>query len=216
MSRCDLSSDIRGGFSRGVPPLPIPNRAVKPARADGTDTPVGRVGRRRASGSPGRLMTSGAPFFVPVPGSAPGPVFPPFPALTGDGTGLKCSPSVRCGAIGRRNGRKCRPSVRIGAVGRRNGTEVFPERAEIHRWATEWGRNVPRVCGAVPLGDGIGLKCRSSVKCGAIGRRNGAEMSPERAARHRWATERGRSVPRACGAVLLGYGTGQMCFRTLV
>ena len=61
MSRCDLSSDIRGGFSRGVPPLPIPNRAVKPARADGTDTPVGRVGRRRASGSPGRLMTSGAP-----------------------------------------------------------------------------------------------------------------------------------------------------------
>ena len=60
-SCCDLSSDIRGGFSRGVPPLPIPNRAVKPARADGTDTPVGRVGRRRASGSPGRLMTSGAP-----------------------------------------------------------------------------------------------------------------------------------------------------------
>ena len=25
-----------GGHSRGVPPLPIPNRAVKPARADGT------------------------------------------------------------------------------------------------------------------------------------------------------------------------------------
>ena len=63
-SCCDLSSDIRGGFSRGVPPLPIPNRAVKPARADGTDTPVGRVGRRRTSGSPGRLMMSGAPFFV--------------------------------------------------------------------------------------------------------------------------------------------------------
>ena len=190
MSRCDLSSDIRGGFSRGVPPLPIPNRAVKPARADGTDTPVGRVGRRRASGSPGRLMTSGGPFFCarpwlrPWPRLSPAPpVRPPFPALTGDGTGLKCSPSVRCGAIGRRNGRKCRPSVRIGAVGRRNGTEVFPERAEIHRWATEWGRNVPRACGAVPLGDGIGLKCRSSVKCGAIGRRNGAEMSPERAAR---------------------------------
>ena len=41
-----------GGFSRGVPPLPMPNREVKPARADGTDTPVGRVGRRRSSGSP--------------------------------------------------------------------------------------------------------------------------------------------------------------------
>ena len=41
-----------GGFSRGVPPLPIPNREVKPVRADGTDTPVGRVGRCRSSGSP--------------------------------------------------------------------------------------------------------------------------------------------------------------------
>ena len=56
---CDLSSDIRGGFSRGVPPLPIPNRAVKPARADGTDTPVGRVGRRRTSGSPDIITMSG-------------------------------------------------------------------------------------------------------------------------------------------------------------
>jgi hypothetical protein len=91
-------------------------------------------------------MTSGAPFFVPVPGSAPGPVFPPFPALTGDGTGLKCSPSVRCGAIGRRNGRKCRPSVRIGAVGRRNGTEVFPEREVRPPWATEGGKAVARAC----------------------------------------------------------------------
>lgn len=62
MSRCDLSSDIRGGFSRGVPPLPIPNRAVKPARADGTDTPVGRVGRRRTSGSPGIITMPGLLF----------------------------------------------------------------------------------------------------------------------------------------------------------
>ena len=61
---CDLSSDIRGGFSRGVPPLPIPNRAVKPARADGTDTPVGRVGRRRTSGGPDVVMTSGLLFFI--------------------------------------------------------------------------------------------------------------------------------------------------------
>ena len=61
---CDLSSDIRGGFSRGVPPLPIPNRAVKPARADGTDTPVGRVGRRRTSGSPGIITMPGLLFFA--------------------------------------------------------------------------------------------------------------------------------------------------------
>ena len=35
-----------GGYSRGVPPLPIPNREVKPARADGTAPQCGRVGRR--------------------------------------------------------------------------------------------------------------------------------------------------------------------------
>ena len=28
-----------GGYSGGVPPLPIPNREVKPARADGTAHP---------------------------------------------------------------------------------------------------------------------------------------------------------------------------------
>ena len=38
-----------GGYSRGVPPLPIPNREVKPARADGTAPQCGRVGRRRFS-----------------------------------------------------------------------------------------------------------------------------------------------------------------------
>ena len=35
-----------GGFSLGVPPLPIPNREVKPKRADGTAPQCGRVGRR--------------------------------------------------------------------------------------------------------------------------------------------------------------------------
>ena len=33
----EVKSKIRkGGYSRGVPPLPIPNREVKPVRADGT------------------------------------------------------------------------------------------------------------------------------------------------------------------------------------
>ena len=32
----DVSSPYWGGHSAGVPPLPIPNRAVKPVRADGT------------------------------------------------------------------------------------------------------------------------------------------------------------------------------------
>ena len=37
---------IPGGYSGGVPPLPIPNRAVKPACADGTAMQCGRVGSR--------------------------------------------------------------------------------------------------------------------------------------------------------------------------
>ena len=35
-----------GDHSVGVPPLPIPNREVKPTRADGTALSCGRVGRR--------------------------------------------------------------------------------------------------------------------------------------------------------------------------
>ena len=34
-----MSIDIPGGYGGGVPPLPIPNREVKPARADGTAHP---------------------------------------------------------------------------------------------------------------------------------------------------------------------------------
>ena len=47
-----LSAKYCGGYSGGEPPLPIPNREVKPDGADGTDLPVGRVGGRRASTSP--------------------------------------------------------------------------------------------------------------------------------------------------------------------
>ena len=35
-----------GGYRGGVPPLPIPNREVKPACADGTAMQCGRVGSR--------------------------------------------------------------------------------------------------------------------------------------------------------------------------
>ena len=41
-----MSKFISGGYSVGVPPLPIPNREVKPVRADGTAY-SGRVGSRR-------------------------------------------------------------------------------------------------------------------------------------------------------------------------
>ena len=42
-----MSNRNSGGYSPGDPPLPIPNRAVKPGRADGTARKCGRVGRRR-------------------------------------------------------------------------------------------------------------------------------------------------------------------------
>ena len=57
-------------------------------------------------------------------------------------------------------------------------------------------------CPALP-GDGNGRKCRPSVRRGTVGRRNGAEVFPERAAQHHWATETGRSVAQACGAFLV-------------
>ena len=42
-------SEISGGYCGGVPPLPIPNREVKPACADGTAMQCGRVGGRHFS-----------------------------------------------------------------------------------------------------------------------------------------------------------------------
>ena len=130
------------------------------------------------------------PRLLPGPASRPSPV----PDLPGDG-----------------NGRRCRPGVRRGTIGRRIGAEMFPECAEIHPWATETGRSVPRACGAAPLGYGNGRKCSPSVRCGTVGRRNGAEMSPERVVMPRWATDSARNVPRACGAAPLGDGTGHKC-----
>ena len=88
-------------------------------------------------------------------------------------------------------------------IGRRIVAEMFPERATRHRWATERGRSVPRVCGVVLLGDGMGQKCSPSVRRGTLRRRNGAEMSPERVVMPRWATEWGRNVAQACGAFLV-------------
>ena len=37
---------LSGGYCGGVPPLPIPNREVKPTSADGTAMQCGRVGNR--------------------------------------------------------------------------------------------------------------------------------------------------------------------------
>ena len=42
----DCHNPYSGGYCGGVPPLPIPNREVKPACADGTAMQCGRVGGR--------------------------------------------------------------------------------------------------------------------------------------------------------------------------
>ena len=52
-----------GGYSNGVPPLPIPNREVKPVYADGTAVKCGRVGSRLFK----ELCKCKAPFFVYIP-----------------------------------------------------------------------------------------------------------------------------------------------------
>ena len=137
------------------------------------------------------------PAQTPAPPQTPArPRLPsvPVPDLPGDG-----------------NGRRCRPGVRRGTVGRRIVAEVFPGRAEIHHRAPDSGRSVPRACGAAPLGYGNERKCCPGVLRGTVGRRNGAEVFPECAPRHRWATELDVSAARACVVVLLGDGTGQKC-----
>ena len=44
-----LMAILLGGYCGGVPPLPIPNREVKPTCADGTAMQCGRVGGRLLS-----------------------------------------------------------------------------------------------------------------------------------------------------------------------
>ena len=57
------SRDISGGYSDGVPPLPIPNREVKPDRADGTAHP--RESRSPPFyESPEFIMNSGLSFCI--------------------------------------------------------------------------------------------------------------------------------------------------------
>ena len=66
------------------------------------------------------------------------------------------------------------------------------------------------------------LRLRCSINClnsspdalrGTLGRRKGAEVSPESVARHPWATERGGSVAGECRAAPLGGGKGRKCHR---
>ena len=57
-------SPIPGGYRGGVPPLPIPNREVKPACADGTAMQCGRVGSRPLSHRGSASFTGALPSFL--------------------------------------------------------------------------------------------------------------------------------------------------------
>ena len=61
-----------GGYCGGVPPLPIPNREVKPTCADGPAMQCGRVGSRPLSwGEPRSVIWPGLPAFTGHPPSPP-------------------------------------------------------------------------------------------------------------------------------------------------
>ena len=113
--------------------------------------------------------------------------------------------------LGNGSGLFCRPRVRRGTLGRRFGAVLSPEGTARHSWATFRGCSVARAYGAALLGNGLGLFCRPSARLGTLGRRFGAVLSPERTARHSWATFRGCSVARGYGAALLGDGLGLFC-----
>ena len=56
----------KGGNSAGVPPLPIPNRAVKPRRADGTGKPGEQVAAPFRERSGDRRRSASTSFFMPI------------------------------------------------------------------------------------------------------------------------------------------------------
>ena len=56
MRQCGVKA-YPGGHCAGVPPLPIPNREVKPGCADGTAPQCGRVGGRRLFDLTGSRVT---------------------------------------------------------------------------------------------------------------------------------------------------------------
>ena len=59
-----MSTPLSGGYCGGVPPLPIPNREVKPTCADGTAMQCGRVGSRLFSNQSVHLSNQVNAFLV--------------------------------------------------------------------------------------------------------------------------------------------------------
>ena len=56
-----IARNNNGGYNEGDPPLPIPNREVKPISADDTAIPSGKVGSRQLYES---IQVIGCSFFV--------------------------------------------------------------------------------------------------------------------------------------------------------
>ena len=67
LKTCQLKKDTSGGYCGGVPPLPIPNREVKPTCADGTAMQCGRVGSRLLLQSTLKIHFFRVLFFVYIP-----------------------------------------------------------------------------------------------------------------------------------------------------
>ena len=63
LQTCQLKKETSGGYCGGVPPLPIPNREVKPTCADGTAMQCGRVGSRLLSAGAPRIQCPRGSFF---------------------------------------------------------------------------------------------------------------------------------------------------------
>ena len=72
LKSCQLKKDTSGGYCGGVPPLPIPNREVKPTCADGTAMQCGRVGSRLLFYQSVHLSNQMDAFFVYIPCGLPG------------------------------------------------------------------------------------------------------------------------------------------------
>ena len=96
---------LSGGYSGGVPPLPIPNREVKPAIADGTAPPGGRVGSCRFSEVPIEVTFSRDFFFCVRGGACPKST--PSVSSTPARMAQKADCTLRSGLFGQPGGGDC-------------------------------------------------------------------------------------------------------------
>ena len=93
---------------------------------------------------------------------------------------------------------------------------MLPESAVRHPWATKRCESVAEECRVTPSGSEKVRKCRLRVSCGTLGQRKVAEMLPESAVRHPWATKGGGNVTGECRAAPLGNEEWRKCRRRVL